>query len=61
MAGLDYVSCSECRKRLFYDGEWIVRDYIIDNRTTKTLTCDHCVSKMKKKIEKLKKYDKRRH
>jgi len=61
MAGIDYVSCSECGKRLFYDGEWFVRRYIEDTKTTKTLTCDRCVTKLKKKIEKLKKHDRRRH
>jgi len=59
MAGADYVSCAECGKRLFYDGSHGIRDYIFDAKTT--LTCDHCVSKMKKKIDKLKKHDRRRH
>ena len=33
MAGLDYVSCHECGKRLFYDDEWIIRDYMIEVKT----------------------------
>lgn len=61
MAGIDYVSCSECGKRLFYDGEWFARDYMVNAKTAKTVTCDHCVSKLKKKIETLKKHDRRRH
>ena len=61
MAGIDYVSCEECGKRLFYDGEGCVRHYMINAKTTKSLTCDHCVKKLKQKIEKLKKYDRRRH
>jgi len=60
MAGLDYGSCQECGKRLFYDGEWIIRDYMIEIKIG-PLTCSHCVSKLQKKIEKLKKHDRRRH
>ena len=61
MAGIDYASCNECGKRLFYDGEREARDYMISAQTTKFIVCDHCVSKLKKKIETLKKHDRRRH
>ena len=58
---MDYVSCSECGERLFYDGLGEVRGFMQDTGITKGVTCDRCVSKLKRKIEKLKKYDKRRH
>jgi len=61
VAGIDYVSCIECGKRLFYDGEHSARDYMIDTKSTVNVTCDHCVSKLKKKIAVLKKHDRRRH
>ena len=61
MAGIDYVSCAECGKRLFYDGDWAIRKYMTSAITTKFIVCDHCVSKLKKKIETLKKHDRRRH
>lgn len=61
MAGLDYAACEECGQRLFYDGEWIARTYMHNTTTVKHLTCDHCVKKLKKKIEVLKKHDRRRH
>lgn len=61
MAGIDYVSCKECGKRLFYDGDRRVRDYIFDTGTTDSFLCSHCISKLKKKIETLKKHDRRRH
>jgi len=61
MAGMDYVSCNECGKRLFYDGNGVIREYMYSAKTTKSLTCDHCISKLKKKIEKLKKHDRGRH
>ena len=61
MAGIDYVSCGECGKRLFYDGEHVARSYMRNVQTTKSLTCDHCVSKLHKKIATLKKHDRRRH
>ena len=60
MAGIDYISCDECGRRLIYDGDLVVRErmYHLD---TKILICGHCVSKLKKKIEKLKKHDRRKH
>jgi len=61
MAGSDYVSCAECGKRLFYDGDWRARDYMNLSDTPESVTCRHCVKKLKKKIEVLKKHDKRRH
>ncbi len=61
MAGGDYVCCNDCGKRLFYDGEMAVRDYMSEAKTCLSVTCDHCVSKLKKKIEVLKKHDRRRH
>lgn len=61
MAGLDYVSCEECGKRLFYDGDRRARDYMIGENLPPSVTCSKCVSKLKKKIERLKKFDKRRH
>ena len=56
MAGMDYLTCSECGKRLIYDGEWDIR-----NELPEGVTCDNCVAKLKKKIEKLKKHDRRKH
>ena len=61
MAGLDYVTCAECGKRLFYDGDRFVRKSMEDRKATKSVTCDHCVLKLKKKIDTLKKHDRRRH
>lgn len=61
MAGIDYVSCGECGKRLFYDGDYRAREYMRDVQSSNTLTCSHCVSNLKKKIEILKKHDRRRH
>jgi len=61
MAGLDYVSCNLCGKRLFYDGEGTARNYMNEVTKTSSVSCDHCVKKLLKKIEKLKKFDKRRH
>ena len=58
---MDYVSCAECGKRLFYDGGGEAREFMMDTKSTKSLTCDHCVKKLKQKIEKLKKHDRRRH
>lgn len=55
MAGWDYLKCSECGKRLFYDGDGRLRD------TSEDVACEHCVKKLKKKIEVLKKHDRRRH
>jgi len=57
---MDYVSCQECGKRLFYDGDWQVRQFMKDAKIN-NIVCDHCVLKLKKKIEKLKKHDRRRH
>lgn len=53
MAGWDYVKCEECGERLLYDGDGRLSDL--------KLTCEHCVKKLKKKIEKLKKHDRRKH
>lgn len=61
MAGLDYFCCRLCGERLFYDGDELVRASIEDRGETKGLTCDHCVDKLLKKIEKLKKHDRRNH
>lgn len=61
MAGADYVSCNECGKRLFYDGELTVRSYMYAVETTKGITCSQCVENLKKKIETLQKHDRRRH
>ena len=61
MAGIDYVSCNECGKRLFYDGDGAARYYMQEAKTTKGVVCDHCVNKLKKKIETIKKHDRRRH
>ncbi len=59
MAGFDYVSCKECGKRLFFDGGRVTqRD--MSRMGTVGLTCDHCVKKLKKKLKKAVKYDKRK-
>ncbi len=59
MAGMDYACCSECGKRLFYDGSGFVRDVLESH--SDTIVCGNCVDRLKKKIEKLKKHDRRRH
>jgi DNA-directed RNA polymerase subunit RPC12/RpoP len=56
MAGLDYIDCNECGKRLIYDGEGEVRQRL----EGETLACSHCVKKLKKKIAKLEKHDRRK-
>lgn len=58
MAGRDYLKC-ECGERLFYDGDRSLREFLEDNN--QTVTCGKCVKKMMKKIEKLKKHDRRNH
>lgn len=57
MAGADYIHCNECGKRLIYDGNGELRCHL----GFESLTCRKCVDKMKKKINKLKKHDRRRH
>lgn len=61
MAGIDYVSCVECGKRLLYDGKWEFRNGIHMMGNTKNITCDHCVKKFKQKIIELQKHDRRKH
>jgi len=60
MAGMDYVNCKECGKRLFYDGLMIARDSMEETESTKGVTCSHCVKKLKKKLETALKFDRRR-
>ncbi len=50
MAGMDYISCAECGKRLIFDGDLVIRAHLEDE-----ITCGHCVKKLKRKIEKLEK------
>lgn len=61
MAGCDYISCSECGQRLIYDGENHIRTILNDSYNVDGITCSKCVSKLKKKIETLQKFDKRKH
>jgi len=61
MAGVDYLSCEICGKRLAYDGEFKFRNALKLYNNTVGVTCDNCVDKLKKKIVKLEKYDRRRH
>ena len=61
MAGFDYISCAQCGRRLIYDGNETVRNYLHDANITKGLTCDKCVERLKKKILDLQRHDKRRH
>ena len=60
MAGADYVKCIECGQRLFYDGERIIRDEMEEDNYG-GVACERCVKKLKKKIERLKKFDRRKH
>lgn len=60
MAGADYVSCNECGKRMFYDGDFYARDNF-NVYDVEFVVCDHCVNKLKKKIKTLEKHDRRRH
>lgn len=55
MAGIDYVSCRKCGKRLFYDGEHLAREYMYQYVGTAAIVCDHCAKRMEKQIEKYKK------
>ncbi len=59
MAGIDYLKCEECGKRLFYDGNNTLRDIL--EYHSDTIVCGDCVERLKKKIEKLKKHDRRKH
>jgi hypothetical protein len=59
MAGFDYLWCAECGTYLLYDGDERLRDQLADRK--ETVTCSHCVKKLKKKIEELKKHDRRKH
>jgi len=61
MAGIDYLSCAGCGKRLAYDGEFEFRHGLKSNGNTVGVTCDHCVKKLKNKILDLQKHDRRRH
>lgn len=54
MAGMDYVSCTECGVRLIYVGSMQLED-------KPDLACGKCVAKLHKKIDKLKKHDRRKH
>jgi phosphosulfolactate phosphohydrolase-like enzyme len=56
MAGCDYISCIECGKRMIYDGDNAIRESIEDE-----ICCGVCVKRLKKKIDILKKNDRRRH
>lgn len=59
MAGADYVTCKECGERIFYDGDRRIRDFM-EERGSKEIVCYKCYKKLLKKIEKLKKFDRRR-
>jgi len=54
MAGLDYVSCTSCGRRLAYDGDARVR-WWLDEYEVKGLHCDKCYRKLVKRITKLEK------
>ncbi len=59
MAGADYICCAECGVRLLYDGDRQWRIVLKELETT--ITCGHCVKKLKKKIKTLEKHDRRHH
>jgi len=58
MAGLDYCSCNECGKRLFYDGEQAARTYM-QLVGVPYVVCSKCYEKKEKRITSLLKYSKR--
>ncbi len=60
MAGMDYIKCGICSKRMIYDDDQCI-ELSLQANNIKSITCDHCVKKLKKKIELLKKHDRRRH
>ena len=49
MAGVDYCSCFSCGARLFYDGDWSVREQM----GTDYLICSKCHKKLIKCISRL--------
>jgi hypothetical protein len=53
MAGVDYCSCHNCGVRLFYDGEYVAREYMEQTGSAKYIVCDKCYEKLEKKITKL--------
>jgi hypothetical protein len=55
---MDYLSCSECGKRMAYDGEGNIREQLAIYETD--VVCTKCVKRLKKTIEKLKKHDRRK-
>ena len=57
MAGMDYLDCAECGRRLLYDGDFRIRKALDGD----TVTCGQCTKRLKKKIDKLKKHDRRKH
>jgi len=57
MAGRDYLGCKECGRRLVYDG----RDTIRDALDWEPIYCSKCWQKLLKKIETLRKHDRRKH
>ncbi|OQX08407.1 MAG: hypothetical protein BWK73_25400 [Thiothrix lacustris] len=60
MAGIDYLSCCKCGKRLAYDGGGEMRAQLEQYQGTSDVFCHHCVDKLLEKIEELKKHDRRR-
>ena len=60
MSGFDYIHCEECCTRLLYDGDEHLRQSL-EEEGHAGIVCPHCVKKLKKKIEVLKKHDRRRH
>jgi len=58
MAGIDYLDCVECSRRLAYDGDKVISERIEESTC---LICAHCLKKLHKKIELLKKHDRRKH
>lgn len=57
MAEVYYLTCGECGKRLYYDGKKTIRLAL----EWRPVFCEKCWVKLNKKIELLKKHDRRRH
>jgi hypothetical protein len=57
MAEVYYLTCGECGKRLYYDGKKTIRLAL----ELRPVFCEKCWVKLNKKIELLKKHDRRRH
>lgn len=59
MAGIDYVSCAKCGTRLIYDGDWHIRDQLVEYAGSCEIWCGKCAQRLVEQVEKYKKRLKR--